>query len=1002
MKCARIVLAVLVVTLVAVVLFYRTDDRPMPLRSDLTARSIRLANRTVDPAELLPPDRQPPPALSVRGTCVYAVQCASPVSSALRHKASVLGARVIGFIPQNALLVEASPAAVRGLLKAGDFSAALAYLPADKMQSGLTGGCVTVVPLAESDRKGLEEYIADEGGSVIEFGPSRQGSFRAEVSDVLLAKLAGRGDVRWLERYVPPKFSNDYATADTGVRRTWDPHGLTGAGQVIASADSGLDTGDTRTLHADFTNRVTKIVDLGGYTTADYCGHGTHTAGTIAGDGTMSDGQYRGVAYEAKLYVQACGDTSGSVSIHFNRASSYASIFAGGVSSGAYIHSDSWGSDAHGAYNDFCAGLDEVVWKNPELLVVVACGNAGPDRQTIGSPAAAKNALTVGNAMSSRSTTGKLTISESSSRGPCADGRIKPEIVAPGTFIVSTRSSQSKTAAYGDNSSYTMMSGTSMATPHVAGCAALVRQWLVERQGFDGTRPTAALLKAVLTGGADNPEPNDNYGWGMVSLEETLFPSNREVRLVDRVPFETGNSIAYGVTVTNAAPLDVQLAWIDCPGDISAAQALVNDLDLVVSNRTTGSVWYGNGIVGGDRTNTVESVRIPFAETGSYSVIVRGESVPYGREEGGAAALYIRGAFAAEEDTEFVTLTVAESCADGAFGLSSPMAGEYRYPKGSTVTLSALNGAYGTNDAGMVVAVYACEGFIGTGSVPSAATNLTLQVTLDEDSTIEWLYAAEPETYTLRFWTCYPELKFDGTSYYFPMAGGRYTQGAIGEICYLVDRDETVEMAIPGNLPRGESVVQDVYSRSWNGFCYYGSFAARLGDVEVDDADGRWFMCYDAKYRLADSAEFTMNGPKDVFVYYYGETTMVDGVLPLWWYERYLNGSVVNKVISKDESMSAGDPDGDGFDNGTEYADATDPVDDASFRFQIDAFSPTGMTFTGSVKGNLIVERCDRLGGEWKGVLTNSQPRESTVNTVNLDGLKAGSNGFFRVIYRAD
>ena len=60
------------------------------------------------------------------------------------------------------------------------------------------------------------------------------------------------------------------------------------------------------------------------------------------------------------------------------------------------------------------------------------------------------------------------------------------------------------------------------------------------------------------------------------------------------------------------------------------------------------------------------------------------------------------------------------------------------------------------------------------------------------------------------------------------------------------------------------------------------------------------------------------------------------------------------------------------------------------------------MTFTGSVKGKLIVERCDFLGGEWKGVLTNSQPRESTVNTVNLDGLKDGSNGFFRVIYRAD
>ena len=121
------------------------------------------------------------------------------------------------------------------------------------------------------------------------------------------------------------------------------------------------------------------------------------------------------------------------------------------------------------------------------------------------------------------------------------------------------------------------------------------------------------------------------------------------------------------------------------------------------------------------------------------------------------------------------------------------------------------------------------------------------------------------------------------------------------------------------------------------------------------------------------------------------------GDLPYWWYKRYLWGG---EMMFGYNASSTGDPDEDGFDNGTEYADATDPVDDESFRFEIESFSPTGMTFTGSVKGKLIVERCDFLGGEWKGVLTNVPPRASTLNAVRL-GEGVSSNGFYRVIYSA-
>ena len=643
---------------------------------------------------------------SVRGTKPFVLKSVAPFQKSLRLVAESLGARTVGVLSSNAILVEATPTVRAKLAADRRFSGIEEFLPAAKVQSRLLamlkGGVesvdVTVVTLAPADRQLVLDRVAAAGGEVLTGVLNGDDSFVAHVRAELVASLASEGDVRWMEQYVRPEFTNDCAVKPgaMNILSVWksdeNPNGLSGAGEVISTSDSGIDWDNENNcpVHPDLANQVIARRRTTNSYDGDKLGHGTHTAGSIVGDGTLATnlGSYiRGTAWGAKLYAWFCGTADNLVEM----PSSVSELFVPnqyGEEYPIHIHSASWGSKTAGAYTEQCSSIDKYVWTHPDFLPVFSAGNEGSGRTTIGSPASAKNVLTVGATQNQRQgrfppgnkgwPSGYPTeTAEFSSRGPCVDGRIKPDVAAPGVGVASTRSFNAE-AEYGygfypaytylEQAAYAYDCGTSMACPLTAGSVALIREWLTTRgdnfanvddREYTNDVPTAALMKAVITGGAkDAPVPNNDQGWGRVDIAQTLFPTNgNAIKLVDQIPFAEGEEFAWVIETTNEAPLDVQLVWIDPPktGSLESGPALINDLDLTVESLTGDEEYgyvfaYGNGGDEPDTLNNVESVHIADAKPRRYLIGISCARILNDYTEGGAAALYIRGAF--DKDAE--------------------------------------------------------------------------------------------------------------------------------------------------------------------------------------------------------------------------------------------------------------------------------------------------------------------------------------------------------------
>ncbi|MEU4092481.1 S8 family peptidase [Streptomyces sp. NPDC026673] len=347
-----------------------------------------------------------------------------------------------------------------------------------------------IVTYAEGG-SGAARALSDSGARITRNLPSVNGdALRARKSETaeLWRSLTGSGasarsaaaatsakvERIWLDGKVSA--SLDRSTAQIGAPTAWAA-GYDGTGVTVAVLDTGVDA-----THPDLEDRVgTQKNFSASPDTVDRVGHGTHVASTVAGSGARSGGKYKGVAPGARLISGKVLDDSGS-----GNASDIIAGMQWAVAQGAKVVNLSLGGDDTPETDPVEQAVNELSEKTGTLFVVAA-GNSGPTAATIGSPGSAAAALTVG------AVDRADAIAEFSSRGPAADDSLKPDLTAPGVDIVAAKAAE---GVEGDPAAdgYVSMSGTSMATPHVAGAAAILAQ---QHPDWTGER-----IKAVLTGSA--------------------------------------------------------------------------------------------------------------------------------------------------------------------------------------------------------------------------------------------------------------------------------------------------------------------------------------------------------------------------------------------------------------------------------------------------------------------------------------------------------------------
>ncbi|MFD4957177.1 S8 family serine peptidase [Microbacterium sp. NPDC058389] len=496
------------------------------------------------------------------------------------------------------------------------------------------------------------------------------------------------------------------ATLDSSVPyvdapEAWE-EGYTGEGVTVAVLDTGYD--DT---HPDLAGRVlpgaTSFVP-GQDVATDVQGHGTHVASTIAGTGAASDGTHRGVADDADLLIgKVLGDDGYGQDSWIIAGMEWAA-------SNAPIVSMSLGSQEASDGTDLMAAAVDRLSEETGALFVIAAGNSSAP-ETIGSPGSAASALTVG---SVDDPTGAL--SWFSSQGPLTrSGTLKPDIVGPGNDVTAARSADS-----GGEGFYVSMSGTSMATPHVAGAAAILKQRHPEYTG--------AQLKAALTSTtADVGLTSYQGGTGLLDVDAAID-----------VPVIASGSGDFGM-----------LAWGESPAPVSRTVAYTNrgdaevqlSLAATLTDTTPGS---GGGIepmsAGAEvLTMDADTLTIPAGESRSVTLTVDPSLIAAGTQLSGEliasadGTALTRTALGAIAEEERYDLTLTATDFDG------NAAGAYAWLFNAETGWYSPVAVDGETTLRLVGGTYSVMSFLELNRTPDAVASVLVgdpDVQLDQDRTV--------------------------------------------------------------------------------------------------------------------------------------------------------------------------------------------------------------------------------------------------------------------------
>ncbi|MFH1038465.1 MAG: GEVED domain-containing protein [PVC group bacterium] len=526
---------------------------------------------------------------------------------------------------------------VRVVVPAADLSS-LASLP----------GVITVEPYVEPELYGeRQDQVIALNLNVGETGPS------------------GPGYLAWLGLFGFPTAPGEYP--------------------IIDIVDDGFDTGNAanpgnsefRELNnpALSSRCVYAIIAAGasGFGPEGVDGHGTINCSIVGGynDGVGSPANVDSQGYHWGLGVSPYGRIA-STRIFGPSGWSYPDedlMVSNQYAAGVRTTSNSWGANVYGAYDADAQAYDRRTRDaqsgtpgNQEMLFVFAAGNAGSGAGSVGTPGTAKNVITVGaseNEDIALNYTDGCGVGPSganniqdiinfSSRGPCDDGRVKPEIVAPGTHIHGAASYYAGYTGYSvcdkynpaGQTKYAESSGTSHSTPAIAGGLSLLVNYLSRGHGIGD--PSPALRKACiinssyfLTGVSANDDlPSNSQGFGMINLDLAFDQTVNRI-FVDQteVLHNSGDTYQISFSINNSLePFRAALAWTDEPGPTSGA-AYVNDLDLEVD--VGGVTYLGNNFTLGvsqsggsaDPRNNTECVFLPAGSSGSVTVTVRGTTI---------------------------------------------------------------------------------------------------------------------------------------------------------------------------------------------------------------------------------------------------------------------------------------------------------------------------------------------------------------------------------------